>query len=96
MILKPPGIPLLLSQHHDCWIVPYNGKPGNTWADKVVKWTGATNRIADSVVTLDEAATGKAKTVDNAENLYVYIIRLGIKGMKWLLWMFRKGGGVKT
>jgi len=34
---------LLLSQHHDCWIVPYNGQPGNTWADKVVRWTGVTD-----------------------------------------------------
>ncbi|MDB5133298.1 MAG: hypothetical protein JWR02_3047 [Mucilaginibacter sp.] len=41
---------LLLSQHHDCWIVPYNGKPGNTWADKVTGWTGHTNRICDSII----------------------------------------------
>jgi alpha-mannosidase len=40
---------LLLSQHHDCWIVPYNGKKGDTWADKVVWWTGVTNRISDSL-----------------------------------------------
>jgi alpha-mannosidase len=40
---------LLLSQHHDCWIVPYNGKPGDTWADKVVRWTGITNNICDSI-----------------------------------------------
>ncbi|HTI08697.1 MAG TPA: glycoside hydrolase family 38 C-terminal domain-containing protein [Puia sp.] len=40
---------LLLSQHHDCWIVPYNGKPGNTWADKVVTWTGYTNACSDSI-----------------------------------------------
>jgi len=40
---------LLLSQHHDCWIVPYNGKPGDTWADKVVKWTGFTNQLCDSI-----------------------------------------------
>jgi alpha-mannosidase len=40
---------LLLSQHHDCWIVPYNGKQGDTWADKVVDWTGNTNRISDSI-----------------------------------------------
>lgn len=37
---------LMLAQHHDCWIVPYNGKPGDTWADKVVRWTDATNQIA--------------------------------------------------
>ena len=41
---------LLLSQHHDCWIVPYNGKPGDTWADKVVKWTGNTNVSSDSII----------------------------------------------
>jgi len=41
---------LLLSQHHDCWIVPYNGKPGNTWADKVVRWTGVTGRNSDSIM----------------------------------------------
>ncbi|MBO9202454.1 MULTISPECIES: glycoside hydrolase family 38 C-terminal domain-containing protein [Niastella] len=40
---------LLLSQHHDCWIVPYNGKKNDTWADKVVKWTGFTNHISDSI-----------------------------------------------
>ncbi len=40
---------LLLSQHHDCWIVPYNGKKGDTWADKVVRWTGFTNQVSDSI-----------------------------------------------
>ncbi len=33
---------LLLSQHHDCWIVPYNGRRNNTWADKVAAWTSNT------------------------------------------------------
>lgn len=37
---------LMLAQHHDCWIVPYNGRPGNTWADKVTRWTKSTNAIA--------------------------------------------------
>ncbi|MVM35041.1 hypothetical protein GO755_33755 [Spirosoma sp. HMF4905] len=41
---------LMLSQHHDCWIVPYNGKPGQTWADKVVAWTNNTNRISDDII----------------------------------------------
>lgn len=40
---------LLLSQHHDCWIVPYNMGQGNTWADKVVNWTGISNHNADSI-----------------------------------------------
>jgi len=41
---------LMLSQHHDCWIVPYNGKPGDTWADKVQRWTGGTDARADSII----------------------------------------------
>ncbi|MBS1604689.1 MAG: glycosyl hydrolase, partial [Bacteroidetes bacterium] len=45
---------LLLSQHHDCWIVPYNGKPGDTWADKVRRWTGGTDARADSVIGVAE------------------------------------------
>ncbi|HXO74331.1 MAG TPA: glycoside hydrolase family 38 C-terminal domain-containing protein, partial [Puia sp.] len=49
---------LLLSQHHDCWIVPYNGKAGDTWADKVVKWTGNTNRYSDSVIGVAAGAVG--------------------------------------
>lgn len=41
---------LMLAQHHDCWIVPYNGRPEDTWADKVVRWTGATNQIASGKI----------------------------------------------
>ena len=41
---------LMLAQHHDCWIVPYNGRPGNTWADKVTRWTNSSNRIADEKI----------------------------------------------
>lgn len=41
---------LLLSQHHDCWIVPYNGKKGDTWANKVVSWTNKSKAIADSLI----------------------------------------------
>lgn len=53
---------LLLSQHHDCWIVPYNIGQGNTWADKVVNWTGISNKNADSVTNLNttKLATGLA------------------------------------
>jgi alpha-mannosidase len=52
---------LLLSQHHDCWIVPYNGKQGDTWADKVVKWTAFTNHISDSITqAVTKQVSGKA------------------------------------
>jgi alpha-mannosidase len=64
--------PLLLSQHHDCWIVPYNGKPGNTWADKVVGWTGTTNRIADSLVKLDVGHLANGKKISGSKFITVY------------------------
>jgi len=64
---------LLLSQHHDCWIVPYNGKQGDTWADKVVGWTNNTNRISDSIANLSvqqmaaKNGQGYAVTVFNTQ-----------------------------
>lgn len=45
---------LLLSQHHDCWIVPYNRLNGKkTWAETVTDWTDNSNRKSRSIV--DEA-----------------------------------------
>ncbi len=41
---------LMLAQHHDCWIVPYNSRAGNTWADKVALWTAATKNVSDSIM----------------------------------------------
>lgn len=70
--------PLMLSQHHDCWIVPYNGRPGNTWADKVVNWTNTTNRIADSVVKLDVAQPDGGKQLNDTKFIRIYNT-LGIK-----------------
>jgi alpha-mannosidase len=54
---------LMLAQHHDCWIVPYNGKRGNTWADKVVVWTDTTNRISDRII----GAAAEKNTVLNTK-----------------------------
>ena len=44
--------PLLLSQHHDCWIVPYNrnGGKGLTWAGEVKEWTEYTNSRSDDAI----------------------------------------------
>ncbi|WP_276091547.1 glycoside hydrolase family 38 C-terminal domain-containing protein [Pedobacter sp. JY14-1] len=47
---------LLLAQHHDSWIVPYNIVDKNrklNWADQVKIWTGAATRIADSILYKD-------------------------------------------
>ncbi len=45
---------LMLSQHHDCWIVPYNKlNHRGTWADNVKLWTETADRLALRV--MDEA-----------------------------------------
>lgn len=49
---------LLLAQHHDCWIVPYNGRKGDQWIDKVQRWTDKALAISDSILHQgDSAAT---------------------------------------
>lgn len=58
---------LMLAQHHDCWIVPYNGKPGYTWADNVTRWTDESNQIADATI---------SKLFDLSENQDSKIIRV--------------------
>ena len=40
---------LLLSQHHDCWIVPYNVRQDLTWAGHTAQWTANTVRRSDSI-----------------------------------------------
>lgn len=42
---------LLLSQHHDCWIVPYNRlESKKTWAESVTDWTDNTNQKSNLIV----------------------------------------------
>jgi len=44
-------VKLLLSQHHDCWIVPYNNlHSGRTWAQHVTEWTFVTNQNSETVI----------------------------------------------
>jgi alpha-mannosidase len=40
----------MLSQHHDCWIVPYNVRGTDTWADQVAGWTGNTIQRSDEII----------------------------------------------
>lgn len=55
---------LLLSQHHDCWIVPYNrlNKNGN-WAQNVTLWTASANEIAKKEV---EKAASMGRSSENS------------------------------
>jgi len=50
-LLDEGWIKLLLSQHHDCWIVPYNNlHSGRTWAQHVSEWTSVTNENSRTVI----------------------------------------------
>ena len=62
---------LLLSQHHDCWIAPYNGPPQNTWADKVARWTGATCDTANEII--DRSASALAPGGVSPEKLEIRV-----------------------
>lgn len=53
---------LMLAEHHDCWIVPYNGRPGNTWADKVARWTGTAQSASDEVIKQAMQALGSGSS----------------------------------
>lgn len=42
---------LMLAQHHDSWIVPYNGLHGqSTWADHIARWTSDADARCAAVV----------------------------------------------
>jgi alpha-mannosidase len=43
---------LMLAQHHDSWIVPYNRlKRRRTWADAIHRWTTSTDTLCGGVIT---------------------------------------------
>ncbi|MDR2385920.1 MAG: alpha-mannosidase [Tannerella sp.] len=42
---------LMLAQHHDSWIVPYNRlKKYRTWADEIALWTANTDQISEHII----------------------------------------------
>ena len=50
-LLRKAWYNLALSQHHDSWIVPYNGLfPGKTWAQAIEGWTKSTDEIAAGIM----------------------------------------------
>ncbi|WP_298732549.1 glycoside hydrolase family 38 C-terminal domain-containing protein [uncultured Chitinophaga sp.] len=55
---------LLLAQHHDCWIVPYNGHKGDQWIDKVKRWTDMTLAVSDSILQQHETAAQYVRIVN--------------------------------
>jgi len=72
---------LMMAQHHDSWIVPYNGlKKGRTWAEEITLWTNNTLERSNDVVggaISSYHSSAKAKQ-DNTGSIRVYNT-LGIK-----------------
>lgn len=65
---------LMLAQHHDSWIVPYNRlKSGHTWAEEITHWTENTNKIADQVVS-ESIKSFETDKKSNDDDSYVRII----------------------
>lgn len=54
---------LLLSQHHDCWIIPLARMQGRrTWAENVKDWTDASIKIANDIDEASAASYGRTGT----------------------------------
>lgn len=72
---------LMLAQHHDSWIVPYNGldKRG-TWADAIKRWTDSTNSIAGEITEASmRSFDKKGMTVDTRQGYIRIFNTLGTK-----------------
>jgi alpha-mannosidase len=55
---------LLLAQHHDCWIVPYNtNRYKKTWAEQVKEWTSISNHYSNKAT--DTAITNICQSGKN-------------------------------
>ena len=70
--LKDAWYPLLLAQHHDCWIVPYNKVDSLDWAGKVKQWTARTIQVADSVMQTGASANQRAHATLVVRNVLPY------------------------
>jgi len=71
--------PLLLAQHHDCWIVPYNRKFNTNWAGMVERWTKVSNGNADSLI----YKNSDRSDLTSARQLRVYNT-LGFDRQEWV------------
>lgn len=62
---------LMLSQHHDSWIVPYNRlNQHRTWADEIALWTANTEQRSEQVIATSVRPATEAP--DGAYSLRVY------------------------
>ena len=73
---------LMLAQHHDSWIVPYNGlNRKGTWADQIKRWTDSTNHLADGIIEASmQSFNEKFIPQNNAQQQYIRVFNtLGMR-----------------
>lgn len=63
---------ILLSQHHDCWIVPYNKMGNLTWAEHVRNWTSASIEISNKVINASVLAFSGDKEESGDESIVIF------------------------
>lgn len=61
---------LMLAQHHDCWIVPYNKQKWGTWTDNVKVWTGNTISVSEKII--QQSLQALNKKTSKQQNILVY------------------------
>lgn len=65
---------LMLAQHHDSWIVPYNRLDQcGTWADAIKRWTDSTNSLADKIVEASMQSFNKNEVIVDSQKGYIRI-----------------------
>ena len=71
---------LMLSQHHDCWIVPYNRlQRTGTWAQHVTNWTANTDALSEKIMLNAVSGLFSKFPTDNKEISIVVFNTLGFK-----------------
>lgn len=70
---------LMLSQHHDSWIVPYNRLNGRaTWAQQIGLWTASANSRCDAAVSDAQQSFRSGATVNNGDGFIRVFNTLGV------------------
>lgn len=64
---------LMLAQHHDSWIVPYNRLYKQiTWADEIRNWTNSTDMLCGTIMNEAASSSSTDKPEGKAMHLRVY------------------------
>jgi alpha-mannosidase len=82
---------LMLAQHHDSWIVPYNRlKKRRTWADEIYRWTTSTDGLCGGIIT--EATNSFSAGETGGKGLYLRVYNtLGIPRRETISAMLPEG-----